>query len=202
VIYVKQRCTSGQDLVAHRYQTAAHGADLQDAFPEAGDKVLRSPLTHIFSRAFCITLLLFWFPGLVGIMLIFLWQFNVPICLSLKIFRTRDLCLNKLNSNSSFTPDGVFWHFARTISQAFQCSVSLPQGRPLLLLYFVTRNTGPNAFLVATEVTATCAVEQELETATAVQRRCADKLLLGDVAFVKDALKIERICQRCYLSSF
>lgn len=36
-----------------------------------------------------------------------------------------------LNSNSSFTPYHMFWHFAGTVSQPFQCSVFLPQVRPL-----------------------------------------------------------------------
>lgn len=44
--------------------------------------------------------------------------------------------------------------------------------------------------LVTTEVAAACAVEQELETTTAMQRRHANKLMLGDVL-------LRGICQRC-----
>lgn len=86
----------------------------------------------------------------------------------------------------------MFWHFAHTISRLLQCSLSLPQVRSLPLLYSATRNTGPSTVVVTTEVTATRAVEQELETATAMQkRRHTDKLLLSDV--------LCGICQRCPL---
>lgn len=100
------------------------------------------------------------------------------------IFPSGEPCLNKLItfiSNSGLTPGHMIWHRARTTSQPFRCSVSLPQVRPLLLLYSVTRNTGPYTVLIAPEVTATHAVEQDLETATAMQGRHTNKLLLGDV---------------------
>lgn len=92
----------------------------------------------------CISLLSFWLLGLVSITLLFLWQCSVLTCLISGIFPAGEPCLNKLVP--SFQILGSLWITWSGIlhTQHPDLSICLPQVRPLLLLYSVTRNTGPN----------------------------------------------------------